>query len=184
MSPIKKNMLISIGLLSVLGCGVSFVFFDEALGIVYGILIGTALSVYRLFSLEKSIDKTLDMEISRAKDYARLKYMLRFFVTAAVLVPVAMSHPTINLFGAFYGIAIMQLSAFICGFLMARKDIEDIKAKKADEELDEIVENSDNQEKIGEELNEIVENPTNNQEKIGEEEEFNKKIVEKSGDGY
>ena len=123
LSSLAKKMIISMAVIALLGAVLSCIFFglQTGLGLVWGILIGTALSMFRFLSLEKSVSRSLDMEPEKGKNYAHIKYLMRMGVTIIVFFVVAINHPTINLFGVAYGAVSMQVSAYICAFLIRKE---------------------------------------------------------------
>jgi len=123
LSSLAKSMLLCMALIAILGIILSIIFFDfvNAIGIVYGILIGTSLSVFRFLSLESSVKKSLNMEQGKGKTHVQARYLLRFFVTIAVFTISSINHPTINLFGVAYGAINMQISIYICGHLESKR---------------------------------------------------------------
>ncbi len=64
---------------------------DETLKYTYGIIFGCVFSVLKLLLLERTLNKSVDLSGGRAKaqNYVRLHYMLRYFLTGAVLVVAA-----------------------------------------------------------------------------------------------
>ena len=122
LSPLAVKMLIIMSIVALIGCVLSFIFFAQALNIVYGILAGTAVSVFRFWLLEKSLTKSLSLgDASKSRAFAGLAYSGRFLLTIALLVFLAFNHPTINLGGVIYGTLNMQVSAYICGILINRE---------------------------------------------------------------
>jgi len=85
----------------------------EALNFALGVLLSSALNVLKVYLLERTVSKTLDMtDPVMGKNYIRFQYLLRFFLAAAVLVAAALI-PFISLWGAIIGIFTLQISVMI-----------------------------------------------------------------------
>jgi len=61
----------------------------ETFKYVYGVVFGTIFAVLKLMLLERSINKSVNLPEGQAQNYIRLHYMLRYFLTGAVLVVAA-----------------------------------------------------------------------------------------------
>ncbi|MCD7905731.1 MAG: ATP synthase subunit I [Clostridiales bacterium] len=85
-------------------------FFSYALGIGLGFLF----SCLKLYMLEKSLEKSVDMEKKDASSYARLMYMARYFITLVVLGAAAFIKE-VSLLGMFLSIILLQPAAIIAG---------------------------------------------------------------------
>lgn len=70
-------------------------FQGEIFKYIYGIIFGTAFSILKLLLLERSINKSLNLSQGQAQNYIRLHYMIRYFLTAAVLVIAAIKGLTV-----------------------------------------------------------------------------------------
>lgn len=83
----------------------------EMFPFVFGVALGAALNVGKLFLLERVVDKCVSMEKQAATNYIRLQYLLRFFLTGIVLAVSAVA-PFINLWGTAAGILTLQIASF------------------------------------------------------------------------
>jgi len=91
----------------------------EALYFAAGVALTSSLNVGKLYLLERTVKKTLEMEDPNfGKNYVRLQYLMRYFLTGAVLLGAAMitlyvDPPFINLWGALAGVFTMQIAVII-----------------------------------------------------------------------
>jgi len=89
----------------------------EALPFALGVIVTSALNILKIIMLERSIQKTLDMDNpDTGKNYIRLQYLLRYFLTAVVLVIIGLLHiyidspRIISIWGALFGLFTMQIA--------------------------------------------------------------------------
>lgn len=82
---------------------------------ILGLLLGTVFSIVKLILLEKSIDKSLEMDGTPAQNYIFTQYILRYILTALVLF-FAVTDKNLNIIGFIIGLFSLQLSAYITGF--------------------------------------------------------------------
>lgn len=64
---------------------------NEVAKFTYGVVFGGVFSILKLLLLERTLSKSVDLSGGRAKaqNYVRLHYMIRYFLTGAVLVVAA-----------------------------------------------------------------------------------------------
>ena len=122
-SHLAKKMLFVMAIIAFVGCVGAFVFFtDIAASVIYGILAGTLVSVFRFLFLERSLVKSLSKDSpARSRLYATFAFMIRTVLVIVALVYLALQHPVINLFGVIYGVLNMQAAAYICGVLVGKE---------------------------------------------------------------
>ena len=90
-----------------------------ALPFALGVIIMTAVNVFKIFLLERTVNAAADMEnIDTGKNYVRLQYLLRYFITGAVLLVIGLLYwreliPEACAWGAVFGIFTMQISVMI-----------------------------------------------------------------------
>lgn len=112
-SDIAKKMIIItvvIGLICIVGSVIYYRSLDF-LPFMYGVLIGTSVSIFKIFLLERAIDKALTMEKNHAGRYISLQHLLRLLLSGAVLVIGAVV-PGISLWGVAAGILAFQISVY------------------------------------------------------------------------
>ena len=91
----------------------------DALYFAIGVLLTSSLNIGKLFLLERTVRNTLEMTDQRTgKNYVRLQYILRYFLTGAILVgagliTVYVDPPFINLWGALAGLFTLQIAVII-----------------------------------------------------------------------
>ena len=82
---------------------------------MFGALSGGAVSVLKVFLLERAVDKALTMEKHRAGTYVSWQHLLRLSITAAALLIGALV-PGISLWGVAAGILAYQISLYAIKF--------------------------------------------------------------------
>jgi len=88
----------------------------EALLFIAGAAMTTALNVLKVIMLERAVNKAVEKETGAAAgNYIRIQYLLRFFLTGAVLVGCALLNHTM-LWGAAAGIFTLQIAALTSRF--------------------------------------------------------------------
>jgi len=108
--------VIGISVLVLIAAGVAIYRSLEALYFALGVVLTSALNVLKVFMLERTVKKAVDMEEAVAgKNYVRLQYLLRYFLTgivllAAGLVSVYVKPPFINIWGAVAGVFTLQVA--------------------------------------------------------------------------
>lgn len=117
LTKLAKKMILIICIIMLVFMTASVIYYRSlaCLPFIYGGLLGCALSVYKVILLEKAVDKALGLEQSTADNYVRLQSLLRFFLSAVVLVAAALV-PAISLWGAVAGVFSFQLSLYVLRF--------------------------------------------------------------------
>ncbi len=117
LTPLAKKMIIIICVLMLVFIAASIIYYRSlaCLPFIYGCLLGSALSSYKVILLDKAVDKALGLEQKTADNYVKLQHLLRFFLSAAVLVAAALV-PEISLWGAVAGVFSFQLSLYVLRF--------------------------------------------------------------------
>ncbi len=118
----KRVVLIQLGLcllVFVLGAVVlpldgSFALAESFGSYALGIGLGYIFSCLKFYMLEKSLEKSIDMEKKDASGYARLTYMARYFITLVVLGAGALIEE-ISLLGMLLSLILLQPAAIIAG---------------------------------------------------------------------
>jgi len=84
-----------------------------------GVLIMTAVNIFKIFLLERTVNATVGMDnIDTGKNYVRLQYLLRYFITGVVLLAVGLLFwqeliPEACAWGAVIGVFTLQISVMI-----------------------------------------------------------------------
>jgi len=134
----------------------------EALPFAFGVLVTSAFNIFKLKMLERNIHKTLEMDNpDTGKNYIKLQYLLRYFLTAVVLVVIGLLHiyvdspRIISIWGALFGLFTIQIALLFVRHTkliedeppaekpdtVADEDTKDIIDKTEQEETEEIVDN-------------------------------------------
>jgi len=110
-------------ILSAIGVGVIMLFFEpfDILFFMIGLLSGCLLTILKIFMMEKTLNKALDMEKANAKNYAAFQTILRNLLTLAVLVAVAFLTRVFGLAGIVAGIITMQISGYVTGAIIRKR---------------------------------------------------------------
>lgn len=113
-SDVAKRMLITILIIAAICVLGSIIYYRswEFLKFLLGAILGTAVSIAKIFLLERSVDKALNMEKQNAGAYVSLQYFLRLILTGAVLVLGAVV-PQINLWGVVSGVFAFPISLYV-----------------------------------------------------------------------
>ena len=88
----------------------------EAVYFAIGVILTSSLNIWKVNLLEKTVAKTLDMDDADAgKNYVRFQYLLRYFLTGAVLLAAGLismyvQPPFISIWGTVFGIFTLQIA--------------------------------------------------------------------------
>jgi len=91
----------------------------DALYFAIGVVLTSSLNVAKVWLLERTVQKTLEMDDPTAgKNYVRFNFLLRYVLTGLVLaaagmISVYVEPPFINIWGAIAGIFTLQISVII-----------------------------------------------------------------------
>ena len=114
-------------ILLAIGSGVLFFIYgyEYILPFATAILIGCALSIIKVALIEKSLNKSMDMESEKARSFSSLQTIARHFLTAIILVPIFLfrdffGYAGIN--GGILGITSLQISAYIANFILKKRE--------------------------------------------------------------
>ena len=124
LSRVTKNLILFICVAAVAFFIVGGVIYRsiEALYFAIGVVLTSSLNIGRLCLLERTVQKTLDIEdVNSGKNYVRLQFLLRYVLTgvvlmAAGLISVYVEPPFINIWGAIAGIFTLHISIFLVKF--------------------------------------------------------------------
>jgi len=121
--PTKRIMMaIGVEAIVIMAVGGAFYRSISALHFAIGVAMTSALNILKMFMLERNVQKVVDFEDSNTgKNYLKLQYLLRFFMTAAVLLLAGLTKRFAVLYGAIAGIFTMQIAAMIIGALKLDK---------------------------------------------------------------
>lgn len=117
LSALAKKMIFTItiiALICILGSLIYYRSFDF-LPFMFGVLIGSVVSIAKVFLLEHAVNKALTMERKHAGNYIGLQHILRLILSGAALFLGALI-PQISLWGVAAGIIAFQVSIYILKF--------------------------------------------------------------------
>ncbi len=81
---LKQIIITTIALFFII-TGISVFIVKDIKSFIIGLLFGTIFSILKLILLEKTLNKAMGMSSSKAINYTRIHYTLRFFLTFVVL---------------------------------------------------------------------------------------------------
>ncbi|MGO4994308.1 ATP synthase subunit I [Jeotgalibaca porci] len=121
-SPLAKRMIITIVGISALFVVASFIYYRSLafLPFLLGALLGTGVSIWKVFVLERAVDRALGMDKKKAGNYVSLQQLFRLFVTGVVLFTGAVV-PQVSLSGVAAGIIAFQLALYLEQLIYRRK---------------------------------------------------------------
>jgi hypothetical protein len=92
--------------------------FEQPLPFGVGLLTGSILSVYKVILLERSLERSVDMEQGIVRNYSTLQAILRYTLTIAVFLCAVFFPRVIGVFGVVLGALSLQFSAYIANALI------------------------------------------------------------------
>jgi len=113
LSDIAKRMILVIGIsfLVLIAAGIAYYRSFAFLPFALGAFLGTALNVYKVIMLDRTVKKVAGMEKEKAGNYVTVQRFLRFLLTGIILVLSALL-TFINVWGAAAGVLTFQIAAF------------------------------------------------------------------------
>ena len=87
-----------------------------------GIAVGCFHSVIKIILLEKTINKTLEMDKETASGIVKLHFFGRYFLTILILVVVAVFRDKSSLIGTIVGILSLQIAAYVTNIVLKKYD--------------------------------------------------------------
>jgi len=115
---------------ALLPCGLAVIWlvyrFEGPLAFGVGLFAGCALSMLKVYLMERALSRALDMEAGKAKGYASLQALLRYGLTIAALVGAGLCArrwpQAVGLYGAIAGTLTLQLASYITSFVLKAKE--------------------------------------------------------------
>lgn len=87
---------------------------ESVMSFTLGIVFAGLFTVLKLMLLEKAVNKAVDMNPEDSRNYMRMHYMSRYFLTGVVVV-ISIFVEAISLFGVILGLFALTPAAFIAG---------------------------------------------------------------------
>lgn len=126
LSPTARRLIVCVATLQLLFLIVGlpvilFVYpFATPLPYILGLAAGGVFSAVKVWMMQRSFEKTVEMSADKADNYGKLQFLLRYLFTAVFLVAVFLLRRWINPVGAVLGIFALQLSSYITTFWEGR----------------------------------------------------------------
>lgn len=119
LSYLARKMIFTILIIALICILASIVYYRslDFLPFLFGVLIGSAVSIAKVFLLDRAVDKALSMEKNRARAYVSVQNILRLILSIAALLLGAFI-PQISLWGVVAGILAFQLAAYSVKFTL------------------------------------------------------------------
>lgn len=114
---LAKRMIITILIIALI-CVLGSVIYYRSLGFLpflIGAVLGSAVSIVKVFLLERAVNKALELEQKKAGQYVSVQHWLRMLLSGVVLFLGAVV-PWINLWGVVAGILAFQIATFSVKF--------------------------------------------------------------------
>lgn len=86
-----------------------------------GLMVGTFFSIIKLYMMEKSIQKSIQMDPKKASLYTTFQYLFRYVLTAIVFIIIATTQPTVAIFSTALGMITMKIAVYLYSFQEKRK---------------------------------------------------------------
>lgn len=117
LSNLAKRMIVAI-LIVTLVCLIGSVLYYRSLGFfpfLFGLVLGSGVSIAKVILLERAVDKALSMDKERAGTYVSIHHLFRLLLTGIALFIGAVV-PQISLWGAAAGIFAYQVALYTSNF--------------------------------------------------------------------
>ena len=121
MSDTCKKLSMVIVVLGVISLVVGLFFADSKIHWLLGIVLGTLVSVVKVYMLERALDKAVDMEPKDATNYTRANYTMRLVISVGIVV-LACVTKQFNVVGVLIGLLLVQPAAYITNFIITNKE--------------------------------------------------------------
>lgn len=110
---LAKRMIITILIIALVCVLGSIIYYRslDFLPFLFGALLGSAVSIVKVFLVEHAVDKALTLEQKQAGNYVSIQHLLRMLFSGVVLVIGAIV-PQISLWGVAAGILAFQLAIY------------------------------------------------------------------------
>ena len=107
MSDTCKKLSTVIAVLGLIALVVGLFFAGNKIYWIVGIVLGTVASLIKVYMLERTLDKAVDMDPKNANNYTRANYTMRL-VVSVVIVVLACIVEQINVVGVLIGLLLVQ----------------------------------------------------------------------------
>ena len=121
MSDTCKKLSTVIAVLGLIALVVGLFFAGNKIYWIVGIILGTVASLVKVYMLERTLDKAVDMDSKNANNYTRANYTMRL-VVSVVIVVLACLVEQINVVEVLIGLFLVKPAAYITNFITANKE--------------------------------------------------------------
>ncbi len=113
LSDLAKKIIVAIIIISLICVLISLFYYRSAssLPFVFGVALGAAASITKVFLLERAIDRALKMEQKQAGLYVSAQHILRLLITGVVLLIGALV-PAVSIWGVVAGVFSYQIAIY------------------------------------------------------------------------
>lgn len=117
LSDLGKRMTFTILIVALISILASFIYYRslDFLPFLFGVILGSVVSIIKVILLERAVDKALSMEKKRVGGYVGLQHLFRLLISGVVLFIGAVA-PQISLWGVTAGIFAFQLGIYSVRF--------------------------------------------------------------------
>lgn len=116
-SKTTSQIIVMMIALSLLCLGISVFFVKDIIMFLIGLLFGSIFSILKIILLEKTLNKAIDMEKSKAINYTRFNYVLRYFLTFLVLIIAVYRRDIMDLFGVIIGLILTRPAIYFVNLI-------------------------------------------------------------------
>ncbi len=120
MSSTLKQMIKTILALAFIVLGIGFFVSKDLKSFIIGLIFGTIFAILKLILTEKTLNKAMDMQASKATNYCRLHYTLRYFLTFAVLLVAVFRN--FNIIAVIIGILLPVPAGYIINIKLKKEN--------------------------------------------------------------
>lgn len=117
----RNSLMIITVVLGAICMVIGLFFTKDIISWLLGVGIGVIICLFRVMSMARGLEKTVDMTPNNAGNYARLQYMFRYLVSFAVAIG-ACYLGFANPIGVIVGLVLLQPAVYIHNFIDSRKN--------------------------------------------------------------
>lgn len=111
--PITKQIIMMMVSLVLICLGVGIFLVDNKKTFIFGILYGAIFSALKVILLEKTLNKAVDMSAQKATNYIRIHYVLRYFLTFAILGIAVYRSDIMDIYGVIIGFLVLRPAIYL-----------------------------------------------------------------------
>jgi hypothetical protein len=107
-----QKMITIIGMMFILFIIIGFLLSISIFPFTIGLILGSSLSIYKVISIERNLEKSFSMDNLSATNYIRIRYLLRYLLTAVFII-LSILIPWINFIGVMLGTSFFTISGYL-----------------------------------------------------------------------